>query len=170
MHPVIFHFEIRDAGARLFPALQLQQKLAAVILYGAQFIQFGIIAISDDAASTQHNPGSSRKPIQKPDKRRIRLHHLCQPADMFVGIGGHFPEKRHSRNNGGSYRGNRFRLSRNPDKSRGRADASAIRAVMRSISATRFRVLAYLKVRPRSTLSDQKRYAIKPLLNHFAVT
>ena len=50
MHAVVFHFQSGDAGARAFACFQRQQKIAAVSLDAAQFIQLGIEGVSDYAA------------------------------------------------------------------------------------------------------------------------
>src|SRR6185503_18470418 len=37
--------------------LEVEQELSAVVLYRAQFVQLGIVAVADDAALAQHRRG-----------------------------------------------------------------------------------------------------------------
>ncbi len=54
VHAVVFDLELVDAGARPLARFQRQQKIAAVGLDAAQFVQLGIVAVGDHAAFAQH--------------------------------------------------------------------------------------------------------------------
>ena len=50
MHTVELHAQVGDVGQQLFPGFQLQQKIIAVGLDGAQLVQLGIKAAGNHAA------------------------------------------------------------------------------------------------------------------------
>ena len=53
MHAVVFHFQCGQLGALPFALFQFAQRVVAVRLQMAQFVQFGVVAVVDDAAVFQ---------------------------------------------------------------------------------------------------------------------
>ena len=53
VHAVVFHFQCGQLGALPFALFQFAQRVVAVRLQMAQFVQFGVVAVVDDAAIFQ---------------------------------------------------------------------------------------------------------------------
>ena len=110
---------------------EIEQELAAVVLDRAQLVEFGVEAVGDDAALAQH-------------RRGFRLDRGVEQRDGIVL--GRKPGRQHGERGVSAAAstafssGRRFSVSRRPDRSRGRADFSAMRALMRSTSANCLRM------------------------------
>ena len=54
---VVFHFEGGEAGAFALAGFEIEQEFAAVVLDVAQLVEFGGVAVVDDAAFAQPHGG-----------------------------------------------------------------------------------------------------------------
>ena len=57
VHLVEFNLQAGNAGALPFARFQLHEKRAAVVVHGAQFVEFGIETGGNDAAIAQERGG-----------------------------------------------------------------------------------------------------------------
>jgi len=127
VNAVVGDAQVGNAGAAALARLERGEELARARLQRTQLIELLAVAVGDHAAVAHHRRGFLE---HGPSQQREALHRDFQ-------IVQHPREQRRAARNAGLISGSRARLSRNEERSRGRAFLSAMRPVMRSTSAKR---------------------------------